>query len=101
MKSKIKIYLKLLSIRWQAAYQIFFGKRKHWFVVALSEDELINVFEGKETEVFITSHKLQEFNVNQIIRCMNRNINKDEYILQKAAFKAEVELRNNIDISAN
>ena len=97
----MKVYLKLLLIRLQTAYQIFFGKRKHWIFISLNENELMSIFKGEETELLITMHKLHEFNVNQIIRCANRSIDKDEYILQKAAFKAEVELSNKPNISPN
>ena len=70
----MKLYLKLLLIRWQTAYQIFFGKRKHWVFISLNENEL----KSKNNNINKEKSKHKNIKDCNLIDELNTIINKSD-----------------------
>lgn len=86
--------MKLFWMRLRTACKILFIHNRHWFLVCLTDDELKKHLTGKLENVTVINHKLHPYNTNTIIQCISNGIDKDELILQKAAFEGEVEYRS-------
>lgn len=75
----------------QVAFCVLF-RYEHWFIVNLTEKQLIEHFKENDIDIQIKMCSLWEYNVLTIINRMHSSIDQDELILKKAEFEARAEL---------
>lgn len=95
MSKRLKIFFKLLFIRVRVCYNIMFMRHKHWFLVSVTDKELLEVFKDKNCTCLITYHRLDDYIVHEIIRRVYNSKDDIERILDKAAFQARADLYSN------
>lgn len=75
-------------LRLQVCYKILFNKWPHWFIVPLTEPQLIQLIKGDLHEITFTMHGLQKYNVMQMVIEMSECYDADDMVLMKGDYEA-------------
>jgi hypothetical protein len=67
---------------------------KHWFIVNLNRQQLIDLVSDGDFECDIVHHGLQRYNVEDIMKKCAAATPDVDHILNKAEFEAKATLRN-------
>lgn len=91
MKKKLKVKWRKFKVRIQVAWCVLF-KYEHWFIVNLTEKQLIDHFKENDIDIQIKMCALWEYNVLALINHMHSSIDQDDLVLKKAEFEAKAYL---------
>lgn len=84
--------MKQFIIRIKTCWEILTLKKRHWYLVSITTDELKKSLLKEEFDLDITHHKLQMYNVMELVR-MHRNY-FDEIDLLEQRLKFEYKAEN-------
>jgi hypothetical protein len=87
MMTKLVVKLNIL-------WNIITNKYKHFVVLDISEEQMINLFSDKDFEVEVMYHGLQPYVVQRMINQCSTVKDDIDMMLDKAKFEAEAELHN-------
>lgn len=87
------MFLKFL-IRIKVCWLILTRKYDHWFIVNLSEKELIKQIEGEDYEPKVYMHGIRSYMMNKTVKDWADSISEVDMICEKANMEAEVISRN-------
>lgn len=87
--------MKLLKLRLSACWNILTQKRKHWYFVSIDTDDLIKLIKKEDFELDIIHHKLQFYNVMELVRMHKNSFDDIDFLEQRLKFEHEAEQFNN------
>lgn len=83
-----------LVVKLNILWNIITNKYKHFVVLDISEEQMINLFSDKDFEVEVMYHGLQPYVVQRMINQCSTVKDDIDMMLDKAQFEAEAELHN-------
>jgi hypothetical protein len=83
-----------LVVKLNILWNIITNKYKHFVVLDISEEQMINLFSDKDFEVEVMYHGLQPYVVQRMINQCSTVKDDIDMMLDKAKFEAEAELHN-------
>ena len=89
--------VKLFFIRVKTAIHILAKPKEHWFIICVTEDQLIKSLNGEESDLDGSFQRLTAYNVRQIIHDAANGIDFADLTLEKTSFQIEADewLKNN------
>jgi hypothetical protein len=83
-----------LVVKLNILWNIITNKYKHFVVLDISEEQMINLFSDEDFEVEVMYHGLQPYVVQRMINQCSTVKDDIDMMLDKAQFEAEAELHN-------
>lgn len=85
----MKHLLYKFTLRLMATKRIWFGKYRHFFLVSLTRDDLIELIKDEDYNVAILTHGMRDYNVIKTIKCIADKYDDEDMILMKAEYEAD------------
>lgn len=86
--------MKKLKFKLKAIWQLIRGR--HGFVCSIEENELANLFQGKDYKITITHYGLMGYPFLLIVKSIAESQNDIDMVLEKAKFEAKIEEINSV-----
>jgi hypothetical protein len=87
--------MKKFVTRLRVAFKILFGRRKHWAMINISKENLVELLKGNEFDVDVFYHGIQPYVFYKLIKCVSNSKDDIDMMLDKAKFEAEAIAKNN------
>lgn len=84
--------MKKLLVKLEVIWKIITNQYKHFVVLNLSEEDLVNLFSDKDFEVEVMYHGLKPYVVQRMINQCSTVKDDIDMMLDKAQFEAEAQL---------
>lgn len=81
-----------LAVKFTILWKIITNQYKHFVVLNISQDHMINLFSDEDFEVEVMYHGLQPYVVQRMINQCSTVKDDIDMMLDKAQFEAEAEL---------